>query len=93
MTEKITVPEAIDRLRKRGADDVAAVLRGAGVKGNRRNCHSCPIAVFVKKVTGEDDVKVFGMEYLYGGAWVDLPRAARAFVKRFDNYQYSDLVL
>lgn len=95
--EMITVPEAIERLRKRSANEVADILRAAGVTGEPRDAHACPIANYVKRTTGDDTVSVCGDVAFYGriGARheVKMPRSAWRFVDRFDNLHpdYKDL--
>lgn len=95
--QKPTVPEALDRLRKRGADDVAAVLRAAGVTGEPCRANFCPIARYVQQLTGDETVGVSSrmLQYKESESWqqIDLPRSARTFVSRFDDGHepYRDL--
>ncbi len=73
-------------------NDVANSLMANGVKGNRQSCYHCPIAVYLKKATG--DVVIVesthaGIQYKYD--LVRLPVPVQQFIIDFDRGFYPEL--
>jgi hypothetical protein len=80
------------------ADDVADLLRKAGVTGERGHAHSCPIANYLAQVVGievsvsGDDVVLIGDEselFMYA---VSLSDSVQKFINQFDDDMYPDLI-
>lgn len=76
--------EELDALQT--ADEIAACLRAAGIKGRRKVCDDCPLAratdsdVYTRDAADAD------------GDYHGLTLAERLFVRRFDDGQYPDLI-
>lgn len=73
---------------------IADKFRTAGIKGQRENEYSCPIATYLTGVMGVT-CRVTGQSVwaLQNSACVDLTAAAESFVERFDYGNFADLAL
>lgn len=84
--------EVEEKLRSLGdtPDAIAGALRDAGIRGERRRCHTCPLARWFEQLTGEPTV-VVGWFAFVGTAEYPLPAAAQDFVALFDTGRYDEL--
>lgn len=82
-------------------DEVADSLRAARIKGDREECHSCPVAEWLK---GRFNLPDRNIEPSVNSDWVSLedpslledisissPVAVEEFVRAFDDRLYPDL--
>lgn len=99
----LTVPEALAKLEALGNPDrIANFFRYEGILGHRRKMAYCPVARWLQKVTGVDNVWVAPCP-IGRVAWVGstphfqrdegwkLPRAVNKFALYFDAGEYEDL--
>lgn len=58
-------------------------------RGDCGNPFNCPIALAIKRVTGEDDRVYVFHEYVINlnRGYYKIPKAAQEFVKSFDNHE------
>lgn len=89
------------------ADEIAGFLNNAGVKGDRSEPESCPMAIYFQNhFDGEDDIllvvddsvktyhwrPVAGQEALFVNVLLELTPAMRQFIRLFDYGFYGELV-
>lgn len=82
---------AVDELNAcKTQDQVAALLRSEGIKGDRHACDTCPVANFLRKRLGPD----VGLQVGYYSAWllrydhsreIPLEIPVRVFIRAFDR--------
>lgn len=83
-------------LAAKSADDVAALLREAGVKGKPQSFGSCPVACFIRAggsswaVVGRGEMQWPEGSRLLG---VAMPDHVRAFIQAFDKGAYPELAV
>jgi len=89
-----TIAEALDQL-VRPDKTVAEVLLDEGCRG-RHGSEICPVAVFLRKATGRNNVHA-GVTRAYvrvtGLDWLDatMPVAVAVFISEFDNGLHPEL--
>jgi len=91
-----TLAEVVDELDDRSFR-IADFLVRQGIKGDRDNCTSCPIAEYVLRATGARwaDVTATEIEVAYrdGSAQVvETPEHVVDFIEDFDGGRYPELV-
>lgn len=79
--------------RCRTADEVADVLRTAGVTGVRLSACECPVANFLDRETGNAVHLVNSQTIDVGSHWQTFtPTAVSEFIRAFDHGKFLDLV-
>jgi hypothetical protein len=79
-------------------DEIAAFLEGQGCVGDRGHTYRCPVATYVRRVTGRlavihtAVVRVGDSETGRTVEWTKTPNPVRDFVARFDGGQYPNLL-
>jgi len=85
------VQRALEELaRDRTADQIADVLQEQGIRGWSTPSY-CPIAMYLKKVTGVKALSVFPKDVRDGWKPIVMPISARLFVQEFDGGNYPTL--
>lgn len=81
-----------DDLRALGgsAKAIATKLQRKKIKG-KASPKSCPIAVYLAREYGEDDVDVSDTEVSVDGVSVEPPEAVVVFIEQFDNGKFPKL--
>jgi len=83
--------------RCKTADEVADLLQKHGVKGQRNECDTCPIARFLGDVLDDEIVEIdrdrVTMYFMpdYELKQYDLEAGPQAFIKHFDEGRYYEL--
>lgn len=67
---------------------VFETLSKAGITGDRGNCQTCPIAVYLKAGFPNAAIHVLELSAQIDGAYVDLPSAVSDFIRTFDSCGY-----
>lgn len=77
------------------ADEVAASLRAKGIKGRINTARTCPIARLVCGLGPEWAKAIVGSFRIFNGhvnLHIDPPEGVCAFIEKFDEGHYPDLV-
>ena len=86
------VRRALEKLAKdRNSAQIAEVIKDKGILG-WSSPNNCPIAMYLKKVTGVKTVSVTRLDVRDG--WkkpITMPRSAVTFVRAFDRGDYPEL--
>jgi hypothetical protein len=92
-TDAIEIADAIEKLAAEGPSRlVAARLESEHCAGHRSDGSSCPVARWVRHITGHR-VEVYATTWHSGpSGWIDLPSVVRDFVADFDAGCYPALI-
>lgn len=91
----MSLQEHIDALAEQ--PDIAEYFATEGIQGECARPGSCPVAVYLMRRTGSNDIAVGGSwarNFKASGVdyWADLPDKITTFINRFDNYVYPELI-
>ena len=94
MTVKDEIQILADRIES--WDDIAAELKALGIKGFCGDAEHCPLANYIRDITGAAWVSV-GPIGIFASAYDDdsrvrLPANAHDFIEKFDNREYPELI-
>lgn len=82
----MTLEEAMKTLDLADAQAVAELLMREGVKGERRDCIRCPVAVYLRKMIGQAVSVGHGLAMTRTGMdIVFTPKAVSQFIGMFDD--------
>ena len=93
-----TPDEIIAKLGELSPDEIAHLLRDAGVRGHLRLGEVCPVARYVKLNSATLTVNIGRSRYAAFDeesrctATGELPRSVKHFALRFDGGRYPDLI-
>lgn len=95
-TESSVLVNAIEQLRGKSPDEIAAMMRRRGIKGRPGTTQKCPLAMFFDGTNA--GTFVIGREFIMRTAGKTVERAKTPknladFVRRFDIGKYPDLFL